>query len=89
MEDIKMNNNFNVEIDTKTITPIIRELIKEQMRQKENEEKQRIKQEELLTRETKEKPLTDNEIRQLRSMIRDFKLEKMERQRPNIKFKRY
>lgn len=84
-----MNNNFNVEIDTKTITPIIRELIKEQMRQKENEEKQRIKQEELLTRETKEKPLTDNEIRQLRSMIRDFKLEKMERQRPNIKFKRY
>ena len=89
MEEIKMNNNFNVEIDTKTITPIIRELIKEQMRQKDNEEKQRIKQEQLLTKDTKEKPLTDSEIRELRSMIRKFKFEQMEKSQPNIKFRWY
>lgn len=72
-----MKNIFNVDIDTKTLTPIIRELIREQLTQRENEEKQRIKQEELLTRGRKEKPLTDSEIRELRNLLRENKMEKI------------
>lgn len=83
-----MSNFLNLDLNIKNLTPIIRELIREQLKQKENEEKQRIKQEQVLIQDTKEKPLTDSEIRQLRSMIKDFKLEMMERHTPNIKFRR-
>lgn len=79
---------MKIDFNINDFTPMIRELIREQLKQKENEEKQRIKQEQLLTQGTKEKPLTDSEIRQLRSMIKDFKLEMMERHQPNIKFRR-
>ncbi len=72
-----MSNFLNVDINIKTLTPIIRELIREQLIQRENEERQRIKQEQALTIDTKEKPLTDSEIRELRNLLRESKIEKI------------
>lgn len=71
-----MSNLLNVNIDTKTLTPIIRELIREQLTQRENEEKQRIKQEQALTQDTKEKPLTDSEIQEIRNIISERRNER-------------
>lgn len=72
-----MSNLLNVNIDIKTLTPIIRELIREQLKQKETEERQRMKQEQALTQDTKEKPLTNSEIRELRNLLRENKMEKI------------
>lgn len=74
---------MTIDLNLKDLTPMIRELIREQLKQKETEERQRIKQEQALTKDTKEKPLTDNEIREIRELVRQNKIEKWSK--PHVK----